>query len=171
VKPYKVGDNLPWWEGSDAEEDWTSSRVSDDREKDNPTADKARVLSQVPFRNKPKLKRKLKQQRTRYDNRMNEDENEEDSAAESEEEEDVPKESEGGGQGVCERFGAFSLTSGAMDQLPKLCLADLPLLEGPEKRGGSSGLGKLGKLFFDLTLPAAAVELLIEKVSRVVCCI
>ena len=98
MKPYKVGDNFPWWEGSDAEEDWTSSVVPDDKEKDNPTADKARVLSQVPFRNKPKLKRKLKQQKTRYDNRMNEDENEEDSAAESEEEEDVPREGEGDGQ-------------------------------------------------------------------------
>ena len=72
---------------------------------------------------------------------------------------------------MCERFGAFSIASWIMDKLPKLCLADLPLLEGPEKRGGSSGLGKLVKLFFDLTFPATAVGLLIEKVSRVVSCI
>ena len=66
-----------------------------------------------------------------------------------------------------ELFGAFEISTETANELPKLCLADLPLLSPPKKRGESSGIGKLGKRFWDYTFPLATNQLTVERVGAI----
>ena len=170
------GDTLPWWEGSDTEDfEWTSAGVPDDKEEHG-----ARLLSQKPFPDRPKKKRKnRKRRRAGYGVSWSNEGADEEGDEEDEYESEV--ESEGGGGGDHEngeggrnteeekrgeRYGAFEISTETANELPKLCLADLPLLLSPKKRGGASGMGKLAKRFWDHTFPLAAIQLLVEKVSK-----
>ena len=152
--------------------------MPDDREEHG-----ARILSQKPFPDRPKKKKKKKRKRKRagYDaswsdedvdgegDKEDEDESEVGSDGGGEEEE----EHENGAGGSSndeekrgERYGAFEIATETANELPKLCLADLPLLLPPKKRGGPGGIGKLAKRFWDCTFPLAAIQLVVEKVSN-----